>query len=166
MKKLFRIHTSIDASMVARFAAFLDTCDPEKDIAILHFNCKGGDILCVQQMIYFLSQKKIITVGIAFGEVYSAALLLYVACCYRVAYKNATFLVHNAYTNSAHVPEEIVRKKEKESFDFIASRIIANRKTIYRLARKKTYFTKGRAKNMGIITHFEFKKISLGLKKV
>ncbi len=160
---LFRIHQPITFDFLDVFTKRISKYQKD-DMVVLHFDSAGGDILAVQKMIHLLYTLKVTTIGVAYGRVYSAALPLYVACSYRIAYDTSKFLIHNAYTEKMSVSQIQVSQKEREIFDFIVGRTSLSSEHLYQLAKEDTYLSKTQAVDLGIVTLEQYSKKPLALR--
>jgi ATP-dependent protease ClpP protease subunit len=126
---------------------------------LLHINSIGGEnkwSMSMRKLLFKCHEEGIETYAVGYKKVHSAALLVYLSCVFRIAYKETKFLIH--YPS----PTE----SEKKSFLTRGLRTILTYYThvtkftlseLYDLAKKKTYVDYDEAVRKGIVNYSDWK---------
>lgn len=116
-----RLFGEVDRSMHDKVEKKLLMVQPETCIFLL-FDSVGGDLEWARKICSLLrkyaKEKNLITVGFAYGNVYSAALRIFLMCHYRLALPTAKFIMHLPKDNSFEMHDLDLLKVIDDEIDY------------------------------------------------
>ncbi len=129
------------------------------DTFVLYVCSKGGELYWAERIareVGGLMFDGFDTLGVAYKEVHSAALIPYLACVYRISRGDPTFLFHKPRGRDG----EVLTADQRKFFDFVSTRTFLGSKKLLALVGanegKGTYLSERRAKLFGIV-NLEYK---------
>jgi len=137
MKKFFRLNKIIDEKLFNEFEVFLEK-QKNEPIAYIIFDTKGGELYFATKIIELIGESKIKIFGIAYKQVYSAAIPIFLSTHARFGYEGASALIHRAEKNNPNVSNADMYKVEKQVFQLISKKLEISLEEVYKMANKKT----------------------------
>ena len=140
MKKhaFFRLNKTIDKELFERFELFLEKIKekPEIENVYLMFDTKGGELNYAFKIIELINESKLKFFGIAYKEVHSSAIPIFLLTHVRFGYEKASALIHRAKVKKGpdFSSEADLKIAEKQVFEIIANKLFILAKDVENLA--------------------------------
>jgi len=121
------------------FKAFLKKNEGRSDLEYIYllFDSKGGDTFFAAKMIDLIRENKNKFIGLAYGEVHSAAIQIFLSTHLRFGYLKASALIHRAKKSNSKVSDKEIKKVEKQIFETIAEKLEISLAAVYKMANKQ-----------------------------
>lgn len=136
----FRINKRIDHDLYNRFIEFIQKhkLDPTCELALI-FDCYGGEAEFAFKMINLMSDSKLHFYGIAYGNVDSSAIPLFLSCQMRINRKlTSSALIHRANKENEDISDIEIRHAEEQTFDLVSSKLEISVLDVYKMANNNT----------------------------
>jgi len=134
----FRLNKTINKELFIRFELFLEKIKekPEIENVYLMFDTKGGELNFAFKIINLISESKIKFFGIAYKEVHSSAIPIFLLTHVRFGYEKASALIHRATVKKGpnFSSEKDLRLAEKQVFEIIAEKLSVSVEEVEKLA--------------------------------
>ncbi len=161
MIKICRLHGIVDENMYMKLQAAIESMRSTLTRKLLlHIYSIGGQnewAMKIHTLLYVCKKEYgIETYAIGYKTVHSAALIIYLSCAIRIAYKETLFLIH---TVKPMIGEKLsdVLDAEKQTFEYFSEVTTIDVSTFYSMARATTYLTHDEARKYNIV-NFDYKK--------
>ena len=134
----FRLNTIIDKELYNRFETFIEKIreKPETENVYLMFDTPGGELNYAFRIIDLIRESKIKFYGVAYREVHSSAVPIFLSTHVRFGHEKASALIHRAEIKKG--PHFSSRKDlkiaEKQVFKKIAKKLSISVKKVEELA--------------------------------
>lgn len=144
METFCRLHGEVNSEMYGKLLNSVKRAFEKRAKGlIVHINSPGGSMesaVKISELLFFCKKIGIETYAVGYKKVHSAALLIYLSCIFRVAYKETKFLIHNARAADSS-EDEGYKVLEKEFYDFFSETTEISAPEFYALAKRSTYIS-------------------------
>ncbi len=136
--RFFRINRRIDLNLLGQFLSFLRKIKGMTDYVYMVFDTNGGELIAATRMINAMQESGLKFVGIAYREVHSAAIPIFLSCHIRFGYKEAIALLHRAKSEDEDLSPADLFWAERQIFEIFAQKLKIKLKKVYEIADQNT----------------------------
>lgn len=144
METFCRLHGEVNSEMYEKLLGSVKRAfEKRAKSLIIHINSPGGSMesaVKISELLFFCKKLGIETYAVGYKNVHSAALLIYLSCIFRIAYKETKFLIHNARPVDSDNDEDY-KVLEKEFYDFFSETTKITVEKFSALAKRSTYIS-------------------------